>query len=100
VAAMKAQSLPGIHLNTATDRLFVTTRTGMIQCVQPIGKNFPIAFELLDRKPVKKQKNPFKPAADKPGAEDVDPFAEEGPGDEKPKKEEDMKEDGDADPFG
>lgn len=100
VAAMKAQTLPQIHLNNATDRLFVTTRTGMIQCVQPIGKNFPVTYELLDRKPVKKQKNPFKPAAGKPGAEDVDPFAEEGSGDEKPKKEEDMKEEGDADPFG
>jgi outer membrane protein assembly factor BamB len=96
IAALKSQTLPKIHLNTATDRLFVTTRTGMIQCVQPIGKHFPVAFELLDRKPTaKKQK-----VGGKAATEDVDPFAEDSD-DEKPKKEEEKSDEaGDADPFG
>ena len=102
IAVFNSQRMSVKMANFSTDRLYVGTKEGLIQCLHEIGQKEPLRYDLrTEKKDSKKPGDKDKeedPFAKKDKDKDDDPFKVDE--DEDPFKVDDKKDDKDEDPFG
>jgi outer membrane protein assembly factor BamB len=76
IGTLPTETLDMAYVNKETDRIFIGTRSGVIQCVREIGQRWPLihvglAEEEAPQKPVRKK---AQPAEEEPMKADENPF--------------------------